>query len=955
MVFNVAVYIRTYMHRSSCRYIFRMMIINVLICLIILTSQCVCVHSKVINIDSDNGNDSTECCVNGTSVCSSLYTALLNITNNTIINITSKSVALHNATTMGSGKLTNITITGSNVTIMCNNSGSVYCESCDNVTIEGITWDRCDDPNGKYAGVTFNTISNISIINCTFQHSKGLTVALMDISNTILIDHCNFLSNIPMQIIKSFGSSGILTITKSLLGYSDSLNITVIICESHFYNNGYLQYITGNPSIPPLNIDIMGNVNCNITLYKNTFISNRNVVCLFLNELKLLNIQLIEILVFNNSLVNSGILGTCEGVAAVGLYSLSPHTSSNVVLSTSNFTGNNGSNVFFMITGDNVLVTIINSHFTDSKLAADATVGIVTVANKTEIKFYQVQFNNNQIIPSHSKSLLDNMAGAASIYTTRGDAIIYMHKVNFTSNQYFDNDGGALFIIGNSDIEENGHNVIIQECTFINNRSPGYGAAMFIDSVNFHDSLIIINNTIFYENTAGSSVIYSSQDLVQEKALQIINSVFKSNVASSMYLSACDVRLLGISVLKNNIAENGGAMYLTKGSTVSIENEADVQFIANKATLNGGAIYVDLVSDVASNRFICETKTFITKYDKFFSSNTVKFINNSATIAGNSLYFNIPRSCPVNVNINKSDSILYVPCQFNYSQPVNGKMMQDIPCDLDYTLFNGTGAPIVTSPHKLRLYFPYNEGYNISSTSKHNTYFIRNNILGQEVKFTGAVFDYFGKLANPTQFSVQLQCCEYSLRSTDHDHVLTESIDNTTDLTVSFKGKRIDTAHINITITLTSLSYSLNKINATLVVELIPCVEYPGYTYNEDSQTCVCYHANVKCYPDSNEIKRGYWFGSITSTTITSLCPNHYCKFMDREQTSEGYFELPNTINAQCNHHRVGRACGECSSGYTLSYDSTDCVSVDQCGPGWTVLVIVLTCWYWIAVVACVF
>ena len=85
-----------------------------------------------------------------------------------------------------------------------------------------------------------------------------------------------------------------------------------------------------------------------------------------------------------------------------------------------------------------------------------------------------------------------------------------------------------------------------------------------------------------------------------------------------------------------------------------------------------------------------------------------KFINNSAAIAGNSLYFNIPKSCPVITNVSDPNSILHVPCQFNYSQPVRGKMMQ-IPCNLDYTSLNGTGAPIVTSPHELRLYFPYNK------------------------------------------------------------------------------------------------------------------------------------------------------------------------------------------------------------------------------------------------------
>ena len=964
------------------------MIVNVLICLIILTSQCVCVHSKVININSNNGNDSAECCVDGTCVCSSLYTALLNITNNTIINITSKSVALHNTATMGSGKLTNITITGSNVTIMCNNSGSVYCESCDHVKIEGITWDRCGDPNGIYAGVIFNTVSNIVIINCTFQHSKGVAVSLTDVSNTILIDHCNFLSNIPMQMINS-NNGGILTITRSLLGFSNNLNIniTVIISESHFYNNGYRQFIADSPSVSALNIDIMDSsvVNC-IIVYKTTFTSNRNAVCFTFDVPQLVDIQFIEILVFNNSFV-SGFIGICTDIAGIGLNSLS--LTSNVILSImssyfignkgsdmeclitaghniqvkindshfidSNFTGTTGNSVLCLITGDDILVMINNSHFTDNKPAADTIVGINAVANKLNIMFYQVRFNNNQIKAQSTSSSTPDIAGAVSIYSARGDVTICMYKVNFTSNQYLGNDGGALYIVGSSDIENNKHIILIQECEFVNNRSPSHGAAVFIHSVNFHINEILIIDTDFYQNVAGSSVIYISQDLIQRKMLQIGNLTFTNNTSSSMYLSGCETEILAGIVFKNNTAENGGAMYLTKGSTVTIDKNGTVHFIANKATLNGGAIYVDLVSDVASNRFTCETKTFVIIYDIFFSSNTINFINNSATIAGNSLYFNIPRSCPVNTSINKSDSILYVPCQFNYSQPVNGKMMTHIPCDLDYTLFNGTGAPIVTSPHELRLYFPYNEGYNISSPSKHNTYFVRNNILGYQVKFTGAVFDYFGKLANPTQFSVQLQYSEhpaYSLISTDHDHVLTESIDNTTDLTVSFKGKRIDTAHINLTLTLTSLSYSLNKINATLVVELIPCVEHPGYTYSEDSQTCVCYHANVKCSNDGNEIKRGYWFGRVTGTTTTSLCPNHYCKFMDHKQTSEGYFELPNTINAQCNHHRVGRACGECSSGHTLSYDSTDCISIDQCGPGWIVLVIVLTCLYWIAVVA---
>ena len=83
-------------------------------------------------------------------------------------------------------------------------------------------------------------------------------------------------------------------------------------------------------------------------------------------------------------------------------------------------------------------------------------------------------------------------------------------------------------------------------------------------------------------------------------------------------------------------------------------------------------------------------------------------------------------------------------------------------------------------------------------------------------------------------------------------------------------------------------TYSFHNINATLIVELVPCIDHPGYTYNEESQTYVCYHHNVRCSDDGNEIKRGYWFGSIVSKAITSLCPNHYCEFTNRKQTSEG-------------------------------------------------------------------
>ena len=207
-----------------------MITVGVLICLITLTSQLV--HSKVITINITSGNSSLECCTEERCMCASLCIALQYIDSNTTINITSSSVMLEQSVKLGSGNLTNITITGSNVTIMCNNSGSVYCESCDNVVIKGITWDKCGDPNGtNIEGVTFNGTSNISLVNCAFQYSQTSAVTLLNVFGNISVVHCNFLSNRALQDLPLIDCHALT------IDYSGSNLVYVNISDSYFYDN----------------------------------------------------------------------------------------------------------------------------------------------------------------------------------------------------------------------------------------------------------------------------------------------------------------------------------------------------------------------------------------------------------------------------------------------------------------------------------------------------------------------------------------------------------------------------------------------------------------------------------------------------------------------------------------------------------------------------------------------
>ena len=93
----------------------------------------------------ENGSTSVTfrdlCCVHENCSCSSLYTALANLTSSVLINITT-DVELSSIIPIVD--LYNIMITGyKNPTVNCNNSGGLHFMSCNNCTIEGITWEGC--------------------------------------------------------------------------------------------------------------------------------------------------------------------------------------------------------------------------------------------------------------------------------------------------------------------------------------------------------------------------------------------------------------------------------------------------------------------------------------------------------------------------------------------------------------------------------------------------------------------------------------------------------------------------------------------------------------------------------------------------------------------------------------------------------------------------------------------
>ena len=82
--------------------------------------------------------------------------------------------------------LENILIIGhNNPTVNCDSIGGISFITCHTCSIQFITLDECgtvDIDNRTEPGLKLSNSSNVTIHDCTFQHSIGQAVLLLDVS-----------------------------------------------------------------------------------------------------------------------------------------------------------------------------------------------------------------------------------------------------------------------------------------------------------------------------------------------------------------------------------------------------------------------------------------------------------------------------------------------------------------------------------------------------------------------------------------------------------------------------------------------------------------------------------------------------------------------------------------------------------------------------------------------------
>lgn len=894
--------------------------------------------SMIINMTRGNviqvgnhGNGSVQCCKQGECICSSLFNALQYLNANAVVNITHEdSVELNNVTQIGLGNLSNVTIIGNNAIVFCNKTGRVFCESCSNVTIKGIIWHQCGWSNLSSLitpALYFTNVSNLAIQNCTFQYSTGCQIYLKQTSGQITIESCDFFEN-------SLAYDSICTAELYIENFELISNFHIIL--SKFYDNECRLFVA------VINSTVSGS---SIFIKDTEFLANPGGALLLDTHASV--VQLSNITVYNNS--GGGIniiMHENDSPAIINVSSCyfqknknpliilvlsDPVSFAAIDIKNSIFINNStmSLNLNILNPGDSyrlirevgalsiislssAFMSISNCTFSENLNGALGVYLAPPYCKKSHLSFSDVKVSH-----TNDSSIIAGF-GSVSIVVHSATVSLIFDRVDFFSNHYLGQSGSEILYIAlyGEDCNQAHSYLSFTQCMFKQNIASNHVISLYTTSLsdiytNF-DITILFTNCTFDYNVGGSSVVHIE---ASGSRVTMFDSSFSNNTGTALYV---DVTFLGFSktsLFKNNRASNGAAIYLMKVHTLSFQY-GTMQFINNFATMKGGAINIELASD----------KLNCVVFENIDENTYISFVNNSAGIAGNSIYFSIPRACNIITNVTNKFSLLHIPSLFYYYPNV---------------------SQLVTSPHEIELHQPVDSS---------NDYLIQGPImLGASIYFTATIYDYFDTRAEPVIFILNCNTCS-------NNYVLSKNqISVANNSLQEFKVYPTSSHDVvnrtSVSVTLMSvLSPVYESINTTLSLQLSPC--HSGYVFDELQLQCICYPYKdvVHCSEGSSEIKAGYWVGFVLNSYTSSICPNKYCKFAAAHtETSPGYYELADEPNNQCASHRMGVACGECCEGYTLAYDTPDCISASKCSVEMTIVVVLLTVLYWIVVVTIVF
>ena len=460
-------------------------------------------QSKVITVNTNGNNKSAGCCVEGECICSSLSTALLQMSNDTIINITSETITIkHNIDIGNSSSLSNITITSHIVAITCSSGKTISCLSCDDVTISGITW----------VGCSLGLINNSFVVNCTLENVS------LHVSGSI-------------RSKKLSGSLGHMNIT-----ISESTVYSLAVSDSSCLTQWNITIINSTlKANSPISFTICANVSLRIYMISIHVRESLSVIQLQLTAIGDVSVSVLSS-VFTSNVGNTlkcDITNTDSGKLH----------SASVLISDTEFINNEGLTSSDSGPGSVVKIELLSfgSHNTDSFIFIFNNInftsnylqsGTLSLASTSCI---QVNMTNVNFIGNvYFKGKPFDVTAAVYMNIIGSSNILMFNRCNFIGNT-FSQGTKALYINEHASgvCISPRNQIIISNCSIFYNAIYHGGKILYIDGQSDYD--IQISNTVFVDNLVNDYII---NVVVNSAEINITASSFIRNIVtrSCMFL-----------------------------------------------------------------------------------------------------------------------------------------------------------------------------------------------------------------------------------------------------------------------------------------------------------------------------------------------------------------------------------------------------------------------------------
>ena len=423
--------------------------------------------------------------------------------------------------------------------------------------------------------------------------------------------------------------------------------------------------------------------------------------------------------------------------------------------------------------------------------------------------------------------------------------------------------------------------------------------------------LIITNCTLEAAGSLPST--YTALDLgmmlfkdISSVSFEGTSNNFSSQSGSVVQAFNTDIYLKGTQHFYKNRANHGAAVNLQQSSRLYIYHHSKTLFEENHALFYGGAIYAEHNTNLFANREICAIQ-LVNENNKSDINAAIKFINNSAILAGNSIYAAPLYQC--------SQQTLH-PNEINLF-------------NLNIFSFNDkadNGLPSVAST-PVKVCF-CNQTSNTSSkqcTQQEHAKTVA--YPGSIVKYTLFVCDLNGTF---TYGNVEAQFGKLRMYNKNVNDLipLSQRIQPVysnicTELTYTIQSQLLEDK------VLLELHFAVVGYIANLQVDLTIMPHCPsGFSINNEADICECNpflrqygieHCDIQSL--TIVVPKGVWIGKKNGDVIFSPnCPPGYCINERSAQT----ISITN-MDDLCRGNRHGILCGKCRKGYSLVMGSDDC------------------------------